>query len=136
MSESADEREDSSSPPARRAIVETRDQLCWASDPVRLRPLPPALVGGLEERGRGVVRARYCASFTAFGEYDERSLFKDDEEESTRYKVYILQSIALKDLGPVPSTVSAPYDLCRSSEGLGRRQTLGVAIAVHLASAS
>ena len=76
MPESADEREDSSSPPARRAIVETRDQFWWASDPVRLRPLPSALVEGLEERGRGVVRARYWASFTAFGEDDERRFFE------------------------------------------------------------
>ena len=63
-----DEREDSSSPPARRAILLTRDQFWRADDAVRLRRAGPLGLGGegLEERGCGVVRARYWASFTAF----------------------------------------------------------------------
>ena len=38
FSEAEDEREDSSSPPARRAILPTRDHFWRASDVVRLRP--------------------------------------------------------------------------------------------------
>ena len=53
-------------------MVETRDQFCLASDAVRLRLLGFGSVGVLEERGRGVVRARYWASFTAFGEGGQR----------------------------------------------------------------
>ena len=76
FSEGEDEREDSSSPPARRAILTTRDHFCLAWDVVRLMPgrgfgsgpVPFSMGGFLEERGRGVVRARYWASFTAFGE--------------------------------------------------------------------
>ena len=75
FSEAEDEREDSSSPPARRAILPTRDHFWRASEVVRLRPglelgsvpVPFSMGGFLEERGRGVVRARYWASFTAFG---------------------------------------------------------------------
>ena len=74
--EAEDEREDSSSPPARRAILPTRDHFWRASDVVRLRPglglgsvpVPFSIGGFLDERGCGVVRARYWASFTAFGE--------------------------------------------------------------------
>lgn len=56
-----EEREESSEPPALRAILPTRSQLARASDVVRVRSF------GLEERGRGVVRSRYWASLIAFG---------------------------------------------------------------------
>lgn len=67
LDEREDEREDSSSPPARRAILPARVQFWRAEDTVRLRLGTVGLGGGLE-RGCGVVRARYWASFTALGE--------------------------------------------------------------------
>ena len=61
LSEREDEREDSSSPPARRAILPMRDQFWRASEALRLRESE----GRAEERGRGVVSSRYWASLTA-----------------------------------------------------------------------
>ena len=113
ISDGEDEREGSSSPPARRAILEARDQFWRAADAVRLGPVPE---GGLEERGRGVVRARYWASFTAFGRRRSASLIrgKGKKGESTRQDGCVLRSILSQDPSSGPSAVSAPCDLCRS----------------------
>lgn len=86
-SEDGDERAESSSPPARRAILEARDQFWRASDAVRLRPVPCGSVGVPDGRGRGVVRARYWASFTAFGRGRSGLLIQGKRTERGEHKI-------------------------------------------------
>ena len=58
---SEDDKEDSSSPPARRAILPIRDQFCRAEESLRGKPSS----GAVDERGRGAVRFLYWASLIA-----------------------------------------------------------------------
>lgn len=119
MSLSEKESEDSSSPPARRAMVPTRDQFRRAED----GGLGRALLAFAEELGRGVVRDRYWASLIAYNSlvswcnYIDRRVYRNVKQER------LPLSILWLDRGLNPAIASVLCDHGRFSVRLEQHGT-------------